>query len=877
MTTNHNIHDAYLDESTSASEMLRRRWHGPAIILAAALLVMALAVASRPAADLDEQSGAVAGLFETLQQPGQWDPKRARHALAEHDRFVDRFENVTIPGRRQLDFRAGRAAERLGEMARAEAYYTRSLDTGYDGRLSGSQFATAKRFVAGRHLEANRLAKAEQAYEDIRNTSREDVSGHDRLEAGKALVEVLEAQGKVNDLEALLDTLQGEADDARDKAAFLLKKGQLGSVEALDDIVTRFPGTEAAAKAHLFKARLRLGRKGPSDPELDDMILKGKIGEDDLASARHSYTEATTIERGDHRGEAYFGKARCLEGLALLKPDQTDQARRLLEQALGEYEQMLRDQLEKDLAGSPYSLLARARTTRINLNLNRTDRALESTERAVNKLSAAAESMLKARAVQMLEEDLRKLFESEKLAERYDKADRMLGLLRKVAPPAVVKQAEAEYQVTRAELLARLLEREAMIDEKSLADIKQTVPELYREAAENFEQTGREVDGLVRQLDFKRRQADQLYASAQFLDRIGRTDDALDDYNRALKVYRELFAPGNAAVLEDMPEAPQARLRAGQCLARTGDNLGSIQRLKDNVVRHPRLVSSWQSRVLIGRNFMTLRQYDKAAKVFDDVVYGKHSGTEDALEVSIRVSPDDRGVPPGPESEVWKEAAFGLARALYKKAGQVGTGDDKKQQRLAAYSEARRRLSEVLQRYGAPQDDSRATPARIVRTRYALADCYQRLATLEPRRSRQNLEAAVELYQEVVDDAGSLSMAPGTSDHQLVLAATLGLARSYREAGEYDKAIHYYNRSRGMAKGPESLQYLLDIANCYRSSGRPEKARNEMKLLRKELARIEKQLRESPGQADDMAAVVVANVKDHVRAIEALLDEDDTR
>lgn len=877
MTTNHNIHDRYLDEATSASEMLKHRWHGPAILVALALLVLALAVASRPAADLDEQSGAVAALFETLQKPGQWDPKLARHALAEHDRFLDRFENESIPNRRELDFRAGQAAERLGEMPRAATYYDRSLDTRYEGRLSGSDFARAKRFMAGRYLEANRLAKAEQAYEDIRNTSREDVTGHDKLEAGKALVEVLEAQGKVNDLEALLDTLQSEADDARDKAAFLLKKGQLGSVEALDEIVKRFPGTEAAAKAHLFKARLRLGRKGPSDPELDDMIVKGQIGEDDLTSARKSYTEATAIEEGDHRGEAYFGKARCLEGLALLRPDQTEQARNLLEQALGEYEQMLKEKLEKELADSPYSLLARARSTRINLNLNRPDQALDSTEKAVTRLSAATESMLKARAVQMLEEDLRKLFASETLARRWKKADQMLALLAKVAPPAVVKQAEAEYQVTRAELLARMLEREDTIDEKSVADIKRTVPELYRAAAENFRKTGREVDGLVRQLDFKRQQADQLFASAQFLDRIGRTDDALDDYNQALKVYRELFAPDNAATLEEIPEAPQARLRAGQCLARTGDNLGSIQRLKDNVVRHPRLVSSWQSRVLIGQNFMTLRQYDKAAKVFDDVVYGKHSGTEDALGVSIRVTPEDRGVPPGPESEVWKEAAFGLAQALYKKAGQVGTGDDQKQQRRAAYSEARRRLSEVLQRYGVQEDDSRPTPARIVRTRYALADCYQRLATLEPQRGARNLEAAVALYQQVVGDTGSLSMAPGTSDHQLVLAATLGLARSYREAGEYDKAIHYYNRSRSMTKGAESLQYLLDIANCYRSSGQPEKARNEMKLLRKELARVEKQLRESPGQADDMAAVVVANVRDHVQAIEALQDDDDTR
>jgi TolA-binding protein len=225
-----------------------------------------------------------------------------------------------------------------------------------------------------------------------------------------------------------------------------------------------------------------------------------------------------------------------------------------------------------------------------------------------------------------------------------------------------------------------------------------------------------------------------------------------------------------------------------------------------------------------------------------------------------------------PRSMEWQESLFALGQTLYweglhyetqsrlkgvnrpeEAAAKAGLEDLQKSH--AAFQESIRRLSEVVARDEAAQQDSSAP--RTIEARYLLAEAHRRSAklpqheslfvTIETTRSAKNrqiqkeLDAAAEIYrnlQNLLNEKQSTSPLSELEQH-ILRNCYFARADALYDLKQYEEAIRAYSTATNLYQHePESLEAYIQIANCHRQLNRPAEARGTLEQAKVVLNRI---------------------------------------
>lgn len=293
-------------------------------------------------------------------------------------------------------------------------------------------------------------------------------------------------------------------------------------------------------------------------------------------------------------------------------------------------------------------------------------------------------------------------------------------------------------------------------------------------------------------------------------------------------------------------EAPTKRPRGFLALGKNQMNSGrwqaAIEPLERCLIEYPTHPVIFEARLLAAQSYAELNQLDRAVELLEENLQG-HKLT--------------------PKNIIWRDSLFELGQVVYRQGDQLildirlNPSTDWAEHKLKLeesqrlFSVAMDRLGEAFSRW---QDDPRHYDARYLfaRAHRMAAEMPTQIVAANPdmiesarRKHLQNrrdlLERAMQEYHQLhqsINRRIDTIQSPGRIV-SLVRNCYFGEADTLYELGRWEEAIQAYQRvTAKFMSEPESLEALLQMAQCYRRLNRNADAAKVLNTARQVLARI---------------------------------------
>ena len=307
----------------------------------------------------------------------------------------------------------------------------------------------------------------------------------------------------------------------------------------------------------------------------------------------------------------------------------------------------------------------------------------------------------------------------------------------------------------------------------------------------------------------------------------------LDDANKILAEYLRF---------EDRTKRPRGLLALGRNRMHTGEWQRALDPLNRCLIEYPTNPVSYEARLLAA----------KANSELDDMEQAIELLTENLSDFDLH-----------PNSPVWQDSLFELGQTLFRFGDQLVLEVDMNQEpdwnvrkvklekSLSDFEVAIARLGEAVSRY--PEDP------RYYDSRYMVAKSYrlaakvpEQMAKLDPgiiessrrqymQERRELLENAMQEFREIhqtITSSADLA-APGDSNVAILRNCYFGEADALYDLGRWDEAIQAYrNAASRFLNQPESLEALVQMAECHRKMGREFETKKTLVQAEQVLRRI---------------------------------------
>ncbi|MFO1065104.1 MAG: tetratricopeptide repeat protein [Pirellulales bacterium] len=379
--------------------------------------------------------------------------------------------------------------------------------------------------------------------------------------------------------------------------------------------------------------------------------------------------------------------------------------------------------------------------------------------------------------------------------------------------------------------------------------------ETYKHWAERLEETPittqKQRDELRRDIDTKYTLAGDKFKQLAKLESITAAFptilwEAIESYRKAHQLVRANELLIEYLQHEERSKRPRALLALGRNYLNAGDwdkTLPPLERCLSEFPDHP---NCYEARLIMAQ---ALSEKQKL---------------EDASEMLLKNLYDGNLQP---DSKLWGDSLFELGRIIFKRGDLLqlevendanGTAEQKLEKLKASHEEmlvAINRLAEAVERF---RNDPRSLEAR-----YAIGRAYRTAAkfpeqlvnsgqiTIESTRRQLNQERR-QLLNASLDGYRDLKRALGDAQERAVLSegnqsllrnCFFGEADVLFELGNYEEAIAAYrNIPNRFMNQPEALEAYMQIAQCYKLLGQPNKARNTLIQAETLLSRIPPEL-----------------------------------
>lgn len=294
---------------------------------------------------------------------------------------------------------------------------------------------------------------------------------------------------------------------------------------------------------------------------------------------------------------------------------------------------------------------------------------------------------------------------------------------------------------------------------------------------------------------------------------------------------------------EERTKRPRALLALGSNFANMGQWQKAIEPLERCRIEHSTHPISFEANLLAAKALYELDQLEEASVLLEENL----SGTASSLR---------------PTSNIWRDSLFQLAQTRFRQGDELlldmrlnpaASADEREAQLTASHD----RFLDVVDRLGGfvsryPQDSRRVDAMYLIAKSHRMAaeTPQQMLASnsqlIEPAKRklllqrRQLLEQALADYRDLHRSIREQeSMTLSEDNNVLVRNCYFGEADTLFELSRWDEAITaYQNVASRFLNKPESLEALLQMAECYRKLGQDNVAKRMLTQAEQVLARI---------------------------------------
>lgn len=318
---------------------------------------------------------------------------------------------------------------------------------------------------------------------------------------------------------------------------------------------------------------------------------------------------------------------------------------------------------------------------------------------------------------------------------------------------------------------------------------------------------------------------------------------AITNYQRANELSKANELLSEYIRFEDRSKRVQGFLALGKNRMSAGNWMSAIEPLQ-RCLEDPDHPLSYEARLLAAQVKSELNQLEEAKELLIDNLHGH----------KLR-----------PENEIWKDSKLELGQLLYRQATELAQEDqldttadwETQKARLeksqALFSEAADQLGEWAGRWPASKDPrhfdarymfaqahrlSAETPKRLIEANPNLIESARRKLLLE-RRSLLEIAAAEfgSLHEAITQQIDTAS--PPDRLVSLLRNSYFGQADALFDLGQWEPAIEAYkNVTSRFSNQPESLEAMMQIAQCLKKLGRPADARRQLNMAKQVLSRI---------------------------------------
>lgn len=294
---------------------------------------------------------------------------------------------------------------------------------------------------------------------------------------------------------------------------------------------------------------------------------------------------------------------------------------------------------------------------------------------------------------------------------------------------------------------------------------------------------------------------------------------------------------------EERTKRPRALLALGSNFVNMGQWQKAIEPLERCRIEHSTHPTSFEARLLAAKALYELDQLDEASELLEENLSGSAS--------SLR-----------PTSDIWRDSLFQLAQTRFRQGDELllearlnpATSADEQEAQLTASHE---RLLDVVDRLGGfvsryPQDPRRLDALYLIAKSHRMAaETPQQMLDSNPQmveparrklhhRRRALLEQALADYRNLHQTIREQeSMTLSEDNNVLVRNCYFGEADTLFELARWDEAITaYQNVASRFLNKPESLEALMQMAECYRKLGQDDVAKRMLTQAEQVLARI---------------------------------------
>lgn len=318
------------------------------------------------------------------------------------------------------------------------------------------------------------------------------------------------------------------------------------------------------------------------------------------------------------------------------------------------------------------------------------------------------------------------------------------------------------------------------------------------------------------------------------------------NYQRAVELDKANAMLSEYLKFEDRTKRPRGFLALGKnCMdaARWREALEPLERCLSEYPEHP---LSFEARLLAAKTLYELNDLDGAVEMLERNCY----------DFTLH-----------PDNETWRNSIFQLGKTLFKQGHRLlletqldpSVSDEQREHQLgnchSKFLAAIDRLGEAVSRY--PNDP------RFLECRYSIAKSYELAAEAQPdvtaprpsmndASRKRPMQPRTTLLQQALNEYQSLNLLiqarqedENDSDHYaaIVRGAYFGEADTLYELGRWEEAVEAYQAiTNQYFDQPESLEALLQIANCYRKLDMPQQASQAVAQARQLLNRIPPEL-----------------------------------
>lgn len=294
---------------------------------------------------------------------------------------------------------------------------------------------------------------------------------------------------------------------------------------------------------------------------------------------------------------------------------------------------------------------------------------------------------------------------------------------------------------------------------------------------------------------------------------------------------------------EERTKRPRALLALGSNFINMGQWQKAIEPLERCRIEHSTHPISFEANLLAAKALCELDQLDEASVLLEENLSGSAS--------SLR-----------PTSNIWRDSLFQLAQTRFRQGDELLLDtrlnpDTSADERAAQLTTSHDRFLDVVDRLGGfvsryPQDPRRLdalyliakshrmaaeTPQKILASNPLLIEPAKRKLLLQ---RRQLLEQALADYRDLhrtIREQESMTLSE--DNNVLVRNCYFGEADTLFELARWDEAITaYQNVASRFLNKPESLEALLQMAECYRKLGQDNVAKRMLTQAEQVLARI---------------------------------------